>query len=291
MSCNDVFRIDATLVANEFLDKYMPSANGDYVKVYLYLLRNRTDTVDVESIAEFLELTEGDVRRAVRYWEKCGILSLNNKSEADDRGDSTAHGKASGTSGRAGAVRSGRSESGFGTESVTGCNTKAESGFKAESASETVNSSSVDANGEIRSRYKRTEGKNILNRLNEDAEFKQLLFMVQKYRSKILTESEEQVLAYLYDGLHLPFDVMDYLVQYCVETNHNNMRYIEKTGLDWANIGIRTVKEAKRRTREFDKLKSESSARNAMKKQKDGIQGETKDLDSWLNELTQRNIQ
>ena len=275
MSCNDVFRIDATLVANEFLDKYMPSANGDYVKVYLYLLRNRTDAVDVESIAEFLELTEGDVRRAVRYWEKCGILSLNNKSEADDRGDSTAHGKASGTSGRAGAVCSGRSESGFGTESV----------------SETVNSSSVDANGEIRSRYKRTEGKNILNRLNEDAEFKQLLFMVQKYRSKILTESEEQVLAYLYDGLHLPFDVMDYLVQYCVETNHNNMRYIEKTGLDWANIGIRTVKEAKRRTREFDKLKSESSARNAMKKQKDGIQGETKDLDSWLNELTQRNIQ
>ena len=275
MSCNDVFRVDATLVANEFLDKYMPSANGDYVKVYLYLLRNRTDTVDVESIAEFLELTEGDVRRAIRYWEKCGILSLNNKSEADDRGDSTAHGKVSGTSGRAGAVRGGRSESGFGTES----------------ASETVNSSSVDANGEIRSRYKRTEGKNILNRLNEDAEFKQLLFMVQKYRSKILTESEEQVLAYLYDGLHLPFDVMDYLVQYCVETNHNNMRYIEKTGLDWANIGIRTVKEAKRRTREFDKLKSESSARNAMKKQKDGIQGETKDLDSWLNELTQRNIQ
>ena len=275
MSCNDVFRIDATLVANEFLDKYMPSANGDYVKVYLYLLRNRTDAVDVESIAEFLELTEGDVRRAVRYWEKCGILSLNNKSEADDRGDSTAHGKASGTSGRAGAVCSGRSESGFGTESV----------------SETVNSSSVDANGEIRSRYKRTEGKNILNRLNEDAEFKQLLFMVQKYRSKILTESEEQVLAYLYDGLHLPFDVIDYLVQYCVEANHNNMRYIEKTGLDWANIGIRTVKEAKRRTREFDKLKSESSARNAMKKQKDGIQGETKDLDSWLNELTQRNIQ
>ena len=39
MTYSNNLRIDATLVANEFLDKYMPGANGDYVKVYLYLLR------------------------------------------------------------------------------------------------------------------------------------------------------------------------------------------------------------------------------------------------------------
>lgn len=270
MSCNDVFRIDATMVANEFLDKYMPSANGDYVKVYLYLLRNRTETIDVESIAEALELTEGDVRRAVRYWEKCGILSLNAKSES----------KAEAAGGR---VR---------MANQSDADAHKEEMKSAEQTADVENHvQSADADGEIRNRYKRTEGKAMLNKLSEDAEFKQLLFMVQKYRSKILTESEEQVLAYLYDGLHLPFDVMDYLVQYCVENNHNNMRYIEKTGLDWATIGIRTVNEAKRRTKEFDKLKNESRSKGALNKQKAGIQGETKDLDSWLNEVIQRNIQ
>lgn len=270
MSCNDVFRIDATMVANEFLDKYMPSANGDYVKVYLYLLRNRTETIDVESIAEALELTEGDVRRAVRYWEKCGILSLNAKSEA----------KAEAAGSRVRMINQNNAD-------------EHNEGIKSaeQTADDDNHVQSADADGEIRNRYKRTEGKAMLNKLSEDAEFKQLLFMVQKYRSKILTESEEQVLAYLYDGLHLPFDVMDYLVQYCVENNHNNMRYIEKTGLDWATIGIRTVNEAKRRTKEFDKLKNESKSRNTLNKQKNGIQGETRDLDSWLNEVIQRNIQ
>ncbi len=272
MSCNDVFRIDATMVANEFLDKYMPSANGDYVKVYLYLLRNRTETIDVESIAEALELTEGDVRRAVRYWEKCGILSLNGKTEAKSK-----------TEGVDGNVRVISRSKAYETET--------EAKDEEYTADNDNHVQSADADGEIRNRYKRTEGKAMLNKLSEDAEFKQLLFMVQKYRSKILTESEEQVLAYLYDGLHLPFDVMDYLVQYCVENNHNNMRYIEKTGLDWATIGIRTVNEAKRRTKEFDKLKNESKSKSILNKQKNGIQGETRDLDSWLNEVIQRNIQ
>ncbi len=267
MSCNDYFQIGATLVANEFLDKFMPSANGDYVKVYLYLLRNSTETVDVESIAEALELTEGDVRRAVKYWEKCGIVSLN--GGAKTAGNSSSRG----------------SESNKADVSSDNMADEAAPELKAD------NAKGADPDGEIRSRYKRTEGKATLNRLSEDAEFKQLLFMVQKYRSKILTESEEQVLAYLYDGLHLPFDVLDYLVQYCVETDHNSMRYIEKTGLDWADIGIRTVNEAKRRTREFDRIREEKSTKSAVKKSKNGMQGETRDLDSWLNEVVQRNIQ
>lgn len=28
-----------TLIENTFIDRYMPAANGEYVKVYLYLLR------------------------------------------------------------------------------------------------------------------------------------------------------------------------------------------------------------------------------------------------------------
>ena len=39
--CND-FPGDYTLISNYFLDVCMPQANGEFVKVYLYLLRNAT---------------------------------------------------------------------------------------------------------------------------------------------------------------------------------------------------------------------------------------------------------
>jgi len=253
----------------------MPQANGDYVKVYLYLLRNGKDGVDIETAAESLELTEGDVRRAIKYWEKCGIVTLG--------GDPGR--KSSGSARRSPVIKE---------EADTAVNTSDDSETYRESArdkkSDTSDSGSIDADGAIRNRYKRIEGRNALNRLAEDLEYKQLLFMVQRYRSKILTEQDEQVLAYLYDGLKLPADVLDYLVQYCVETKHSSMRYIEKTGLDWASLGIRTVNDAKRRTKQFEKLKTESAKKTTDSKLKNGISGSDEDLDSWLNEYAQRNI-
>ena len=60
-----IFQGDAapgvTVVSNEFIDRYMPSVNGAYVKVYLYLLRHRGEEVTDARIADSLELTEGDV--------------------------------------------------------------------------------------------------------------------------------------------------------------------------------------------------------------------------------------
>ena len=52
----------------------MAAANGEYVKVYLYLLRHQQDNVDVERIADDLNHTEADVRRALAYWERMGAL-------------------------------------------------------------------------------------------------------------------------------------------------------------------------------------------------------------------------
>ena len=58
-----------TLVSDLFLDEYMPSANGEYVKVYLYLLRClKSDVQDlsISLIADKFEHTENDVRRALK---------------------------------------------------------------------------------------------------------------------------------------------------------------------------------------------------------------------------------
>lgn len=63
-----------TVIANEFIDRYMAEASGEYVKVYLYLLRHSGETVTVAAAAEALHHTEADVRRAFSYWKKAGVL-------------------------------------------------------------------------------------------------------------------------------------------------------------------------------------------------------------------------
>ena len=251
MSYTDLFQIDATVVANEFLDKYMPQANGDYVKVYLYLLKNRINGIDVETIAEQLQLTEGDVRRAIRYWEEQGIVSVGEASQEKEE-------EALAKPAMKQSAKSAQQESG--DDSAL---------------------SKAKEEAELRSHYKKAEGKEALDRLQEDSEFGELLFIVQKYRSKILNEREEQILAYLYDGLKLPVDVLDYLVSYCVEAGHNNMSYIEKTGLDWARRGIRDVRSARQRTKEFDAVREERNARKTAASSRQGMTRDT-DLDAQL---------
>ncbi|MFR5602556.1 MAG: DnaD domain protein [Lachnospiraceae bacterium] len=74
--------VKATMVANEFIDRYMVSANGEYVKVYLYLLRHEAAEVQVPVIADALSSTEADVRRALAYWKKLGILDQTEEEDS-----------------------------------------------------------------------------------------------------------------------------------------------------------------------------------------------------------------
>ena len=69
----------ATSVSNIFIDEYMSDANGEFVKIYLYLLRlmNAPDSAfSISSIADKFEHTEKDVKRALSYWERMHLLRL-----------------------------------------------------------------------------------------------------------------------------------------------------------------------------------------------------------------------
>lgn len=67
-----------TLIDNSFIDHYMADANGEFVKIYLYLVRCACPGRDVSipGIADFFEQTEGDVRRALNYWKSQGLVDL-----------------------------------------------------------------------------------------------------------------------------------------------------------------------------------------------------------------------
>ena len=74
------FPEEFTFISNSFLDFYMPSANGEFVKIYLYLLRHASGkgtALNLSSIADAFNCTEADIQRALRYWKNCGVLDLS----------------------------------------------------------------------------------------------------------------------------------------------------------------------------------------------------------------------
>ena len=72
-------KINFTPVSNVFIEKYMPSARGEFIKVYLLLLKFTTNNepgVNGEIIASKLNLLESDVMNALHYWHEQGVIKL-----------------------------------------------------------------------------------------------------------------------------------------------------------------------------------------------------------------------
>ena len=73
-----------TQVPNWFICSYMPTAEGHFVKIYLYLLMLcqhplRAAEQSVSSLADCMECTENDVFRALRFWKKENLLDFEEK--------------------------------------------------------------------------------------------------------------------------------------------------------------------------------------------------------------------
>ena len=203
-----------TGVSNLFLDCYMPKANGEYIKVYLYLLRalqgNFTE-LSVAGIADALDHTESDILRALKYWEKQRLLKLE-----CDRTNTLL---------------------GIYLLEVPAPDTPVKAPSSAE-ASDTL--SSVPA----KKAYSREE----LTRFSGQAECRQLLFVCEQYLKKPLKPAEIETLLYFYDQLNFSADLIEYLVEYCVCKGSRSMHYIETVALAWAEAGISSVSQAKEHT-------------------------------------------
>ena len=71
---------EVTILSNTFIDNYMPEANGEFVKVYIYLLRSLSNapvSFSLEQMADRLLCTERDILRALKYWAKQKLLVLD----------------------------------------------------------------------------------------------------------------------------------------------------------------------------------------------------------------------
>lgn len=68
-----------TPVSNIFIEKYMPQARGEFIKIYLLMLKyNISGELGVSSsiLASSLNLLESDIMNALHYWNDLGVIKL-----------------------------------------------------------------------------------------------------------------------------------------------------------------------------------------------------------------------
>lgn len=97
------------------------------------------------------------------------------------------------------------------------------------------------------------EEESLSAQLENDEEFSQLLYIAQRYLNRIFTPRDVDIFANLYEGLHLSAEMLEYLVEYCVQNGHTSVRYIEAVGMNWHEKGFQTVEEAKAYSTGFTK--------------------------------------
>ena len=198
-----------TCVSDLFIENYMPGANGDYVKIYLYLLYCvKTDkALSVQSLADLFQCTENDIKRALKYWETKGLLFMEENELQEIISLSLTDGL--------------------------------QEAPKAHLEETTPPKSSVPAP------QKHSYSADEMKEFKERSEIRQLLFVCEQYIGKQLTRTDLETLLYFYEQLHFSTDLIEYLVEYSVSKNKRSLRYMEAVALEWHKKGIKTVEEAK----------------------------------------------
>lgn len=241
-------------VSNFFIDYYMTEANGEFVKVYLYLVRllDNGRAVTIADIADHFNLTEKDICRAIRYWIKQGVLRLEYTSDKILTGITMLPLNAK-TEKEHNASLFSMLEADENTDIEEAPTNPT---FAKNTAKEIENSQNeVAAIRESVTVPKRTTYKAaFIEAKKDDEDFGNLLYQTEIYFGKPLTQTDTNILLYIYDKLAFHPDLLEYLVEYCVSIGKKSCRYIEAVALEWYKNGIKTVEDAKAASKNYNSI-------------------------------------
>lgn len=244
-----------TSVSNIFIDEFMPDANGEFVKVYLYLLRcigSNAQNCTISAIADLFMHTDKDILRALRYWEKQGVLTLDYDAEgavcgihfmdlnagAGGVGSAVAVAEVGSNTGKAA-----MSENGI-TQSNGGIGTAQADGVQADVSQTSADSATKTNAKPARKEYSLDD----IKKFRKNPDISELFFIIEAYLKHPLSSTDTNTVLYWYDELSFTTELIDYLVEYCISKGHSSFRYMDKVALGWAESKITTVEQAKENT-------------------------------------------
>ncbi len=212
-------------VPTDVVDKGLKLASEQQLKVLLYILRNSGNSLTDDTVSQALSIHPEDVKDSIEYWIGKGLLA-----SFDD----------------------------LVTLPKSNSESKEEIVLASEDASDRIDTSTVDSSKpRPLSRAAKPEPAYVARRLRTDKNLVLLMDEAQRILSKVLSNTDIATLVMLNDTDGLPIEVILMLMEHCVQIGKGNMRYIERTGIQWASEGITTISLAE------EKIRRHSESTNA----------------------------
>lgn len=252
-----------TTVSDIFIDQYMPKANGEFVKVYLYLLRatgSGAGIATISEIADHFSNTEADIIRALNYWASEGILQVQTGADGQIIGINLCSLSVSGMQAAQSIIQSAVADNAAqnnlqnsvvnnaaqnilqnsvvnnAAQNISTVNTRMH-----DSVVEKLKSQTPDKAASSQKEYTLDE----IKEFTKNPDISELFFIIETYLKHTLSSTDTNMVLYWLDELHFSTDLVEYLVEYCITKGHSSLRYMNKVALGWADAGIKTVDQAK----------------------------------------------
>lgn len=199
----------------------MPSANGNYVKVYLYVFHhflraagNPSTGFSTKDTASALGMLESDILQALQYWHEQQALTL---------------------------IRDGEqlvlSFPPFHNSVPTDPDPKG---------------SNPDLTKVVRVEHKPTYSPEEIGVYEQNPMIKDLFATASRLLGEQFSFPNLSLLFSFYDYYRLPVNVIKFLMEHCIQNGNRSLRYMEKVAQDWSDRGITTVEAAKSHIKRFD---------------------------------------
>ena len=252
-----------TTVSDIFIDQYMPKANGEFVKVYLYLLRatgSGAGIATISEIADHFSNTEADIVRALNYWASEGILQVQTGADGQITGINLCSLAVSGIQATQNNIQSDVADNATqnnmqngvinnavqnnmqsNVDNNTAQNISGADSQMQDSVMEKLKHQATDKPAPSQKEYTLDE----IKEFRKNPDISELFFIIETYLKHTLSSTDTNMVLYWLDELHFSTDLVEYLVEYCITKGHSSLRYMNKVALGWADAGIKTVDQAR----------------------------------------------
>lgn len=199
-------------VPGALIDKYIKTADGDQLKVILWLLRHNGKSYSAEEIAEGTGLNAETAEKAIRFWADSDLIS-----EEKDILSSTLRPASPNTQPQA-----------------------------PQTASAPVQPLPTPH------RMLRPDGLYIADRMEASLSIRRLIEEAESMLGKTLSPALSGTLIQAHEDYGLPCEVILMLVAYANKIGRANTSYIESTVRNWADSNILSIEAAEEKIRELD---------------------------------------
>ena len=218
-----------TTVSDIFIDQYMPKANGEFVKVYLYLLRatgSGAGIATISEIADHFSNTEADIIRALNYWASEGILQVQTGADGQIMGINlcslSVSGMQAAQSNIQNAVADNAAQNNLQNSVVNNAaqNISTANIRMQDSVVEKLKSQTPDKPASSQKEYTLDE----IKEFRKNPDISELFFIIETYLKHTLSSTDTNMVLYWLDELHFSTDLVEYLVEYCITKGHSSLR-------------------------------------------------------------------